>query len=98
MMIKKFKSLILALSLSSAAMTAMAIDDAVRYVNPMIGSGGHGHVFVGANVPFGYVQLGPTQTTRGWDWCSGYHYSDSLLVGFGHQHLKIGRASCRERV
>ncbi|HEY9542713.1 GH92 family glycosyl hydrolase [Prevotella sp.] len=86
-MIKKFKSLILALSLSSAAMTAMAIDDAVRYVNPMIGSGGHGHVFVGANVPFGYVQLGPTQTTRGWDWCSGYHYSDSLLVGFGHQHL-----------
>lgn len=87
MMIKKFKSLILALSLSSAAMTAMAIDDAVRYVNPMIGSGGHGHVFVGANVPFGYVQLGPTQTTRGWDWCSGYHYSDSLLVGFGHQHL-----------
>ena len=57
------------------------------YVNPTIGTGGHGHVFLGANVPFGYVQLGPTQHTRGWDWCSGYHTSDSVLIGFGHQHL-----------
>jgi len=61
--------------------------DFTQCVNPMIGSGGHGHVFVGANVPFGYVQLGPTEPTRGWDWCSGYHYSDSVLVGFSHQHL-----------
>ena len=53
----------------------------------MIGTGGHGHVFLGANVPFGFVQLGPTQHTRGWDWCSGYHYSDSVLVGFSHLHL-----------
>ena len=58
-----------------------------EWVNPTIGSGGHGHVFVGANVPFGYVQLGPTEHTRGWDWCSGYHASDSVLIGFGHQHL-----------
>ena len=56
-------------------------------VNPFIGTGGHGHVFLGANVPFGLVQLGPTQYTHGWDWCSGYHYSDSVLVGFGHLHL-----------
>lgn len=56
-------------------------------VNPWIGVGGHGHVFLGANVPFGFVQLGPTQHTRGWDWCSGYHVSDSILIGFGHQHL-----------
>ncbi len=56
-------------------------------VNPRIGTGGHGHVFLGANVPFGYVQLGPTEHTRGWDWCSGYHDSDSVLIGFGHQHL-----------
>ena len=56
-------------------------------VNPMIGTGGHGHVFLGANVPFGFVQLGPTQHNQGWDWCSGYHYSDSILVGFGHLHL-----------
>lgn len=87
MMIRKIKSFLFAATFSSLTMAAMAAGDAVRYVNPMIGSGGHGHVFVGANVPFGYVQLGPTQTTRGWDWCSGYHYSDSLLVGFGHQHL-----------
>ena len=58
-----------------------------QYVNPLIGTGGHGHVFLGANVPFGYVQLGPTEHTRGWDWCSGYHDSDSILIGFGHQHL-----------
>ena len=57
------------------------------YVNPWIGTGGHGHVFLGANVPFGLVQLGPTEHTRGWDWCSGYHISDSVLIGFGHMHL-----------
>ena len=58
-----------------------------QYVNPWIGTGGHGHVFLGANVPFGFVQLGPTEHTRGWDWCSGYHVSDSILVGFSHTHL-----------
>jgi len=59
----------------------------IQYVNPYIGSGGHGHVFVGANVPFGGVQLGPTNLTEGWDWCSGYHYSDSTIIGFAHTHL-----------
>lgn len=58
-----------------------------QYVNPFIGTGGHGHVFLGANVPFGNIQIGPTEQTRGWDWCSGYHYSDSLLVGFSHTHM-----------
>lgn len=58
-----------------------------QYVDPFIGTGGHGHVFLGANVPFGLVQLGPTQITTAWDWCSGYHYSDSTIVGFGHMHL-----------
>ena len=62
-------------------------DNLTQFVNPRIGTGGHGHVFLGANVPFGYVQLGPTEHTRGWDWCSGYHESDSVLIGFGHQHL-----------
>ncbi len=59
----------------------------LRYVDPNIGSGGHGHVFVGANVPSGFVQLGPSQMVQGWDWCSGYHDSDSTLVGFSHTHL-----------
>lgn len=61
--------------------------DYTQYVNPYIGTGGHGHVFLGANVPFGYVQLGPTQPVRGWDWCSGYHYSDSIIIGFAHTHM-----------
>lgn len=56
-------------------------------VDPLIGSGGHGHVFVGANVPFGMVQVGPTSITEGWDWCSGYHESDSTIIGFSHTHL-----------
>lgn len=58
-----------------------------EYVDPFIGTGGHGHVFLGANVPFGLVQLGPTNITGGWDWVSGYHYSDSTIFGFSHMHL-----------
>ncbi len=57
------------------------------YVDPMIGAGGHGHVFVGASVPFGAVQAGPNNIPKGWDWCSGYHYSDSILIGFSQMHL-----------
>lgn len=58
-----------------------------QYVNPKIGTGGHGHVFVGANTPFGMVQLGPTSVPVSWDWCSGYHDSDSTVIGFSHTHL-----------
>jgi predicted alpha-1,2-mannosidase len=58
-----------------------------QYVDPYIGTGFHGHVFLGANVPFGAVQLGPVNLSEGWDWCSGYHYSDSTIVGFSHTHL-----------
>ncbi len=58
-----------------------------RYVDPLIGTGGHGHVFVGASVPFGMVQLGPTSIPQSWDWCSGYHESDSTVIGFPHTHL-----------
>ena len=74
--------------ISLFAMGGWAADgDLTDLVNPRIGTGGHGHVFLGANVPFGFVQLGPTQHTRGWDWCSGYHDSDSIIIGFGHMHL-----------
>ncbi len=58
-----------------------------QWVDPFIGTGFHGHVFLGANMPFGAVQLGPTQANQGWDWCSGYHYSDSIITGFSHTHL-----------
>mgnify|MGYP000471765222 FL=1 len=61
--------------------------DFTQFVDPFIGSDYHGHVFVGASTPFGAVQLGPNNPTQGWDWCSGYHYSDSLLMGFAHTHL-----------
>src|SRR5574344_1201724 len=59
----------------------------VDYVNPYIGSGGHGHVFVGASVPFGAVQVGPENIFKGWDWCSGYYYPDSIIIGFSQTHL-----------
>ena len=58
-----------------------------QYVDPFIGTGFHGHVFLGANMPFGAVQLGPVNMSEGWDWCSGYHYSDSTIIGFSHTHL-----------
>ncbi|MDR1022577.1 MAG: GH92 family glycosyl hydrolase [Prevotellaceae bacterium] len=58
-----------------------------QYVDPYIGTGGHGHVFLGANVPFGLVQLGPSNIPQTWDWCSGYHISDSTIIGFSHMHL-----------
>ena len=70
-----------------ACLSGRASEGLTAYVNPYIGTGGHGHVFLGANVPFGLVQLGPTEPCRGWDWCSGYHHSDSVLIGFGHLHL-----------
>ena len=63
------------------------LEDYTGYVNVRIGSGGHGHVFVGASVPFGAVQLGPTSIPQEWDWCSGYHSSDSTVIGFSHTHL-----------
>jgi predicted alpha-1,2-mannosidase len=59
----------------------------IDYVNPFIGTGGHGHTYPGATVPFGMVQLSPDNGTAGWDWCSGYNYSDSVIAGFSHTHL-----------
>ncbi len=61
--------------------------DYTQWVDPYIGSGGHGHVFVGANVPYGMVQLGPSSIPQEWDWTSGYHISDSTVIGFPHMHL-----------
>lgn len=59
-----------------------------QYINPFIGTGGHGHTFPGATVPFGMVQLSPdTRIDGSWDGCSGYHYSDSVIYGFSHTHL-----------
>ncbi|MBS3914625.1 MAG: GH92 family glycosyl hydrolase [Bacteroidetes bacterium] len=60
----------------------------IQFVNPFIGTGGHGHTFPGATSPFGMVQLSPdTRIDGSWDGCSGYHYSDSIIYGFSHTHL-----------
>lgn len=61
--------------------------DLTKYVNPFVGTDGHGHTFPGATVPFGMVQLSPDTRLEGWDGCSGYHYSDSIIHGFSHTHL-----------
>ena len=70
-----------------AVMTAQSPIPPTSYVNPFIGTGGHGHTFPGATVPFGMVQLSPDTRLEGWDGCSGYHYSDTLVYGFSHTHL-----------
>jgi alpha-1,2-mannosidase, putative len=74
----------------SPILTTLSLKEAfypTKQVDPYIGTGGHGHVFMGANVPFGFVQLGPTSIPQSWDWTSGYHISDSTIIGFSHTHL-----------
>ena len=84
----KLSELLFAAALLGACSQSAAGDgDFTRFVDPKIGTGGHGHVFVGANVPFGLVQVGPTSIPQTWDWCSGYHDSDSTVIGFSHTHL-----------
>jgi len=67
--------------------TLCAQKNFVQYVNPMIGTGGHGHTYPGAVLPHGMVQLSPDTRLEGWDGCSGYHYSDNYIYGFSHTHL-----------
>ena len=59
----------------------------IEFVDPFIGTGGHGHTFPGSTAPFGMVQLSPDTRIEGWDGCSGYHFSDSVIYGFSHTHL-----------
>ncbi len=92
MNLKRISGLAIALGILFSACSDKAGQDTglqnlTQYVDPYIGTGDHGHVFVGANVPFGLVQLGPTNITAGWDWVSGYHISDSTIWGFTHMHL-----------
>jgi len=71
----------------SGLMGAQTSKPLTGYVNPFIGTGGHGHTFPGASVPFGMVQLSPDTRLEGWDGCSAYHGSDSVIYGFSHTHL-----------
>ena len=65
----------------------LAQNNYTQYVDPFIGTGGHGHMFPGAALPFGMVQLSPDTRLSGWDGCSGYYYSDNRIYGFSHTHL-----------
>ncbi|GAB2690091.1 hypothetical protein GCM10027037_11250 [Mucilaginibacter koreensis] len=71
----------------SQVVTAQKTKDYTRLVNPFIGTGGHGHTYPGATTPFGMVQLSPDTRLEGWDGCSGYHYTDTVVYGFSHTHL-----------
>ena len=82
---QKILILTFAFSVMTAGMTRA--EELTHYIDPLIGSAEHGHVFVGANVPFGFVQLGPSNIKQDWDWCSGYNRSDSTIIGFAHTHL-----------
>lgn len=69
------------------AATVEAAENYTKYVDPFIGTDAHGHTYPGATAPFGMVQLSPDTRLDGWDGCSGYHYSDSVIYGFSHTHL-----------
>ena len=71
------------MAVGSAGAAPQPADEAL----PLVGTGGHGHTYPGATVPFGFVQVSPDTRTEGWDACSGYHYSDNTILGFSHTHL-----------
>ena len=76
------------IALAFLTTTISQAQDFAKHVNPFIGTGGHGHTFPGATVPYGMVQLSPdTRIDGSWDGCGGYHYSDNLIYGFSHTHL-----------
>ncbi len=87
------KGIVLIICLSGQFCYAQEKINCIKYVDPFIGTGGHGHTFPGATLPFGMVQLSPDTDTEGWDWCSGYHYSDTSIRGFSHTHLSGTGAS-----
>ena len=72
--------------ISTISCTTSNGENYIKYVNPFVGTDAHGHTFPGASLPGGMVQLNPDTGIEGWDWCSGYHYSDSSIMGFSHLH------------
>ena len=78
--------LVFLLGEGTSGMTAES-PDVVALVDPFVGTGGHGHTYPGAVMPFGMVQVSPDTHTSGWDWCSGYHFSDRSIIGFSQTHI-----------
>jgi predicted alpha-1,2-mannosidase len=87
-------SLALLVGTSLLSARAWALTDPVNLPLPIVGTGDHGHTYPGATVPFGMVQVSPDTPIQGWDGCSGYHYSDSAIVGFSHTHLSGTGCAC----
>jgi putative alpha-1,2-mannosidase len=83
MTVRNFSIALLGGVLLATTLRAHPVDEAL----PMVGTSDHGHAYPGATVPFGMVQLSPDTPKQGWDGCSGYHYSDSVIIGFSHTHL-----------
>ncbi len=84
----KLTALTLAVFTAAAApLLAAGPPDVLTLVDPFVGTGAHGHTYPGATVPFGMVQVSPDTHASGWDWCSGYHHSDSSILGFSQTHL-----------
>jgi len=81
------KKLILYFTFFILHFSVFAQKDYTVLVNPFIGTGGHGHTYPGASMPFGMMQLSPDTRGADWDGSSGYHYSDSVIYGFSHTHL-----------
>jgi len=84
---KKYILLIIIVSLFSACIQKENTENVSEYVNPFIGTDAHGHTYPGVLLPWGMVQLSPDTGNKDWDWCSGYHSSDSSIMGFSHKHL-----------
>ena len=86
-LMKKTVLFIASLAMALFAGNAASAKSVTDFVDPFIGTGGHGHTYPGATMPHGAVQLSPDTRTGDWDACSGYHYSDSQIYGFSHNHL-----------
>jgi len=80
-------SMLFLLACTGSAPKQVQLDRLTDFVDPFIGTADHGHTYPGAAYPFGQIQLSPDNGTQGWDWCSGYYYSDSIVAGFSHLHL-----------
>ena len=81
------KKLILIIVLIFTLTLFLSSGNKYKFVNPFIGTGGHGHTYPGVSLPFGMIQVSPDTRIGTWDGCSGYHYSDKSIIGFSHTHL-----------
>lgn len=84
---KSFAIIFAAAGLAMISSNKASAQQYTKYVDPFIGTGGHGHTYPGATVPFSLVQLSPDNGKNGWDWVSGYHISADSIAGFSHMHL-----------